>query len=73
MKCLIPIIVAASVLTLSPLGNADELPTQFAHAQPEFSPAPIWWWSGDPIQRERIREQLEQMAAGGIYNVIILN
>lgn len=38
-----------------------------------FSPAPIWWWSGDALNSERIRWQLEQFAAGGVYNLVILN
>lgn len=46
---------------------------EFAKAKPEYSPVPIWWWSGDPITREGIREQVGRFAEGGIHNVIILN
>ncbi|GEM_PF-1360109 len=53
--------------------SADDLASRFREAPPEFSPVPIWWWSGDPIEKERIRFQLEQMAAGGIHNAMILN
>ncbi len=39
----------------------------------EYSPAPIWWWSGEKLDRARLRWQLEQFAAGGVYNLVILN
>jgi len=51
----------------------DELAETFAAAPPEYSPVPIWWWSGDPIEAGRVREQIRQFAEGGIYNVVILN
>lgn len=38
-----------------------------------FSPAPIWWWSGDALDPQRLRWQLERFAAGHVYNVVILN
>lgn len=38
-----------------------------------FSPAPIWWWSGEPLDSARLRWQLERFAAGGVYNLVILN
>jgi hypothetical protein len=38
-----------------------------------FSPAPIWWWSGEPLDSARLRWQLERFAAGGVYNLVISN
>lgn len=38
-----------------------------------FSPAPIWWWSGEPLDSARLRWQLERFAEGGVYNLVILN
>ncbi|MCQ0015244.1 glycosyl hydrolase [Actinomadura madurae] len=38
-----------------------------------FSPAPIWWWSGERLDRRRLRGQLERFAEGGVYNLVILN
>ena len=38
-----------------------------------FSPAPIWWWSGERLERERLRWQMERFAEGGVYNLVILN
>lgn len=40
---------------------------------PAFSPAPIWWWSGDRLDPARLRWQLERFAEGGVYNLVILN
>jgi hypothetical protein len=50
-----------------------QLAQQFATPQKEFSPVPIWWWSGDQLERGRLRWQMEQLIKGGVYNVIILN
>jgi hypothetical protein len=53
--------------------SLDDIAQQFATPQKEYSPVPIWWWSGDQLERGRLRWQMEQLIAGGIYNVIILN
>lgn len=45
----------------------------FATANPEFSPVPIWWWSGDELELERMLWQIDQLVAQGVYNVVILN
>jgi hypothetical protein len=39
----------------------------------EFSPAAIWWWSGEALDRARLRWQLERFVAGGVHNLVILN
>jgi len=46
---------------------------RFATPQAEYSPVPIWWWSGDKIEREGIRKQIKAIADGGMYNAIVLN
>ncbi|MBI4580729.1 MAG: hypothetical protein HY718_13565 [Planctomycetes bacterium] len=53
--------------------NANDLVSAFAQPRPDYSPVPIWWWSGDKIDRDRLRRQLEHIAAGGIHNAIVLN
>lgn len=55
-----------------PLAHEDLL-RGFLHPPREFSPVPAWWWSGEPVTAERLRWQLEQYAAGGVYNLVILN
>jgi len=53
--------------------DPDTLARTFASAPPEFGPVPIWWWSGERLDRERLFWQLEQFAHGHIFNVIVLN
>ena len=38
-----------------------------------FSPAPIWWWSGEPLDPARPRWQLERFVEGGVYQLVVLN
>ncbi|MEV6106325.1 glycosyl hydrolase [Streptomyces sp. NPDC051940] len=38
-----------------------------------FSPTAIWWWSGEPLRRDRLRWQLARFAEGGVYNLVVLN
>lgn len=71
--------VSMAVLTASLLAvfgadsGAAGLAKEFSMPIPAYSPVPIWWWSGDPVEKERISEQLERLAQGGIYHAIILN
>ncbi|MFA7343364.1 MAG: glycosylhydrolase-like jelly roll fold domain-containing protein [Terrimicrobiaceae bacterium] len=58
---------AASTATLQSLRKI------FSEPPREFSPVPIWWWSGERLELDRLLWQLDQLVAGGIYNVIILN
>jgi hypothetical protein len=45
----------------------------FADPPRAFSPVPLWWWSGDTVTAERLRWQLERLAAGGVFNVVVMN
>lgn len=70
------IVLCCAMLITASRGFAaetEDLMTAFATPNPVFSPVPIWWWSGDRIERDKISEQLRRMAEGGIYNAIILN
>jgi hypothetical protein len=44
-------------------------------AQPPraLSPTAIWWWSGERLDRARLRDQLVRFAEGGVYNLVLLN
>ncbi|MFL5520178.1 MAG: hypothetical protein ACJ8B6_04530, partial [Gemmatimonadales bacterium] len=46
---------------------------RFADPPREFSPVPLWWWSGETVTAERLRWQLERLAAGGVFNVVVMN
>jgi len=39
----------------------------------DFGPTPLWWWSGAKVTSERMRWQLERLAEGGVYNVVVIN
>ncbi|MEU6578549.1 hypothetical protein [Streptomyces sp. NPDC046805] len=39
----------------------------------DYSPTALWWWSGEPLRRDRLRRQLERFAEGGVFNLVVLN
>lgn len=39
----------------------------------DFSPTPLWWWSGEQVTEERMEWQLRRFAEGGIYNLVLIN
>ncbi|NAZ84163.1 hypothetical protein GTR02_20365, partial [Kineococcus sp. R8] len=45
----------------------------FDHPPRDFSPTPLWWWSGAPVTPERLRWQMERFAEGGVYNLVVIN
>ena len=51
----------------------DYIESAFANPPRSFSPVPTWWWSGERVEPDRLRWQMQQYAAGGIYNLIVLN
>jgi hypothetical protein len=50
-----------------------ELDKRFDDPPRSFSPVPIWWWSGEKLDAQRLRWQLERFAQGGVYNLLIMN
>jgi hypothetical protein len=46
---------------------------QFEHPDRTFFPTPIWWWSGAPLEPERLRRQMELLAGGGAPNLVVFN
>ncbi|MFJ2648360.1 hypothetical protein ACIO1C_16680 [Streptomyces sp. NPDC087420] len=70
----------AALVSERPPGSAPEavgLPVRVAEilADPPraFSPTAIWWWSGEPLDRARLRAQLERFAEGGVFQLVLLN
>ena len=53
--------------------TVDSILQTFKVPPREFSPVPTWWWSGEKVEGSRLRWQMEQYAAGGVYNLIVLN
>ncbi|WP_086819648.1 hypothetical protein [Allokutzneria sp. NRRL B-24872] len=50
----------------------NELLARFTDPAPEYGPLPIWWWSGAKVTRERLREQMEKLVAGGVRQAVVL-
>lgn len=50
-----------------------ELHAGFARPNPEFSPTPIWWWSGERVTLDRLCWQLDQLVEQGVFNTVVLN
>lgn len=50
-----------------------ELHSGFATPAPEFSPAPIWWWSGAKVELDVLRDQLDRLTEQGVHNVVVIN
>lgn len=50
-----------------------ELHAGFATPDPEFSPAPIWWWSGGRVTLDGLRDQLDRLLDQGVHNVVVIN
>ena len=48
-----------------------DLDKRFDDPPHSFSPVPIWWWSGEKLDAQRLRWQLERFAEGGVYNLLI--
>ncbi len=67
------VLIAVLIGFAGPSTAGEDIAAAFHRAPPAFSPVPIWWWSGDRIERDRLADQLRRMAAGGIRNVIVLN
>ncbi len=51
----------------------SEIIANFTTPPKDYSPVPIWWWSGERIEAGRLRWQLERFAEGGVFNLIVLN
>ncbi|MGI5131373.1 hypothetical protein ACQEVB_31525 [Pseudonocardia sp. CA-107938] len=52
--------------------SAADLLARFTGPEPRFGPLPIWWWSGARVTRERLREQMQQLIAGGVRQAVVL-
>jgi hypothetical protein len=51
-------------------GSLEEL---FANPPARYSPVPTWWWSGEKLERGRMRWEMERMAEGGLRNVCVIH
>lgn len=63
-----PQIPADGVGYPSRAADLDALPG-FRNPPPGYGEVPFWWWTGDPLDEERLIWQLEQLHAKGISGV----
>src|SRR5438105_625512 len=55
------------------MSDASTLYPSFKNPPRDYSPCPIWWWSGEALDPARLRWQLERFKEGGVYQCVILN
>jgi hypothetical protein len=55
------------------LRSRQSLGERFQSPERTFYPTPVWWWSGERLQADRLRWQMERLAAGGAKNLLIMN
>ena len=61
------------LLVIPTLTHAGDLLSGFQNPSKEYSPVPIWWWSGGKIEKDRLAWQMERMVEGHVYNAVVLN
>ncbi len=70
------ILATCFLATLPFAAQASAQPTagvSLAPAPLDWGPVPIWWWSGDPLDLDRLVWQLDRMKQGGLRNAVLLN
>ncbi|HEY2240840.1 MAG TPA: hypothetical protein VGI21_18710 [Streptosporangiaceae bacterium] len=53
-------------------GDAAMLARGFERADQRYGPVPIWWWSGERLNRARLRWQMEQLCAQGVTQAVVM-
>ena len=53
-------------------GDAAMLARGFERADQRYGPVPIWWWSGERLDRARLRWQMEQLCAQGVTQAVVM-
>jgi hypothetical protein len=49
-----------------------DLLTRFTNPDGRYGPLPLWWWSGSPVTRERLRWQMEQLVAQQVRQAVVI-
>ena len=53
-------------------GDATMLAQSFERVDHRYGPVPIWWWSGERLDRARLRWQMEQLCAQGVTQAVVM-
>ncbi len=67
-SALFPLLVTGRTTTGQP-----SLEALFENPPVRFSPVPTWWWSGEKLERGRLRYEMERTAEGGLRNVCVIH
>jgi hypothetical protein len=52
---------------------STELVARFERPSVRYGPVPLWWWSGERLDPERIRWQMRQLVHQGIWQAVVMN
>ncbi|WP_255950000.1 glycosyl hydrolase [Streptomyces odontomachi] len=52
---------------------SPELQHLFDQPPRDFSPTPLWWWSGAKVTRDRLEWQMRRFQEGGVHNLVVIN
>jgi len=63
--------VTGSVGAVAPCEPDPGLLAGFKAPPVAYGPVPFYWWSGEPLQRERIAWQLDQLCQKGVRQVVV--
>ena len=52
--------------------DATSLARRFERIDQRYGPVPIWWWSGERLDRARLRWQMEQLCSQGVTQAVVM-
>lgn len=52
---------------------STELVARFERPSVRYGPVPLWWWSGERLDPERLRWQMEQLIQQGVWQAVVMN
>src|SRR5688500_13258088 len=45
---------------------------RFTDPGPEYTPLPLWWWSGARVTRGGLRRQMEHLVSQGVRQAVVM-
>jgi hypothetical protein len=58
--------ISAQQLLFDKAPDPDNLRLSFLNPPPGYGEVPFWWWTGDPLDKERLLWQIEELHEKGI-------
>ncbi|MFC9427321.1 hypothetical protein [Streptomyces sp. NPDC056987] len=52
--------------------SAGELLARFTAPGPEYTPLPLWWWSGAKVTRRGLRRQMTELVSQGVRQAVVM-